>query len=196
MAKSSDWQNQETIEQEAERCLEEGEATLSTITAYQVAKRLGCSANPTIYKYFSAWKDRKKAEAAGPPIQIPVEFERGLATLFDRFKADYLSSTTAMLGSAMRTLDDSANLKVAEEQRARADEKAFSTDIFAQWEREAQEHDAARETIARLENELAECRAEKLRLEGRLEQIMADRTDAAEATEEADRGDDDGYRPF
>lgn len=196
MGNSSNQLSRNAFEQEADRCIKAGDATLSTITAYQVATRLGRNANSTAYKYFRAWKAQRLAAAAGPPIQIPAEFERGLASLFDRFKADYLSSTTEMMSSAMRKFDDSANLKVAEEQRGRAEDNAALAEILAGWELEEQEHQQARDVIDKLEADLLECRAEKLRLEGRLEQIMMDRAGAPEATDEADHGDDDGYRPF
>lgn len=191
MANSSSWLTQAAFDTQADRCIATGAVTLETITPYYVAQKLNRNANATVYRFFRDWKARKIAQAGGPPVQLPAELIAPLAMMADRFKAELMASNIALLGDAMRTIDADANLKVATARRALAEVEAFAESMLKAWEDDTTALGEAQVKIGSLERELSNCRTELARLDGRLQQIMADRAKAAEAGNEADGADDD-----
>lgn len=99
----------------------------------------------------------------------------------DRFKAEFMAVAIRTIGAAIHNLDEAANVKVAEATRARTEAEANAEALLDDWEKDSLALEEAKQRIAELDADLAECRTEKLRLEGRVQQIMAERERASQA---------------
>lgn len=186
--------DQQMVEREAELCLEDG-VPLHEITGYSIGKRLDRNANITIYKYLKIWKARKQAEAAGPLFRVSAEHEQALASLADKHKAEFMVQAIAIIADASRTNEAAANLKVAQKDQELRDEKAANEEILELWENDTTALTEALEEIATLRGANADLNGQVKHLEGRLQQVIADRA-AASVPSNSDNGDGDDFRPF
>jgi hypothetical protein len=84
MKNRNEWVRQPMVDKAANEFVAEGKQ-LGDITAYQVAKRLGCSPNSEIHKKFYDWQRRRQEEAGPSPVDVPssaeAEFEAALNRL-------------------------------------------------------------------------------------------------------------------
>lgn len=175
MANSNDWLTPEAFEEAAEHCLEEDGVSVSNISAYQVAKQLGRNANSTVYILFRAWKARKLEEEGGPPPQLAAELIAPLEETIDQFKAQLMAASVDLIGRAIKSIESAASFRVAEAHGLKAQAAAEAGEYLDKWSANEKSLSHAKDQIAALEVKLEGRRVEVARLEGRLNQMEADR---------------------
>ena len=170
MKKSCDWNRQPNVDKAADAILAEGKATLDTITAYQVAERLGGSANPSLYAKFRDWRARCQAQAGPVTVDVPPEVEATIRAIFTRLTADGVGACLGAVRAVGGSLDRVAMLRIGDADRRAERAEAETADVVAIGERIEQELSAATVRVAKLERALADARRRGDRLIGRLEQ--------------------------
>ncbi len=178
MKNSSSWIRQEDVNEAADRLLTktpDADANPDTITAYQVAKDLDCSPNTSIYRKFEIWKTSKLAERKACSIDLPAELTEGLALVFDRLKTQAMAELTTILRTVATSIDETANLKVAEAHRARHEAMAKVSELVDSWEKTEIERDQLAADLEACTSELAARTDEVNVLRGRLAQALEDR---------------------
>lgn len=180
MKNSSEWVRQPEVDQASDAILAGGQVTLDTITAYQVAARLGTAANPSLYAKFRDWRARSRAAAEPVTVDVPPEVEANIRAIFARLTNDGVGACLGAVRAVGGSLDRVAMLRVGDAERRADRAEAETADVVAIGERiEAALH-AATARIAELEQALADAQRREDRLTGRLDQREADLAAALE----------------
>jgi hypothetical protein len=85
---SSKWVRQPMVDKMADEIVAEGKFNLGTITGYQVADKLGCEPNSSVYSKFRDWRRRRQSEAGTATVEIPPEAEAEFRAILDRLTAE------------------------------------------------------------------------------------------------------------
>lgn len=174
MKPSSMWIRQPMVDEAGDAIVAEGKATLATITAYQVAARLECDANPSLYAKFRDWRARREAEAAPATIDVPPEIEAGIRGIFDRLSGEGIAACLDAVRTVGSNLDRAAMMRVTVAERRAEVAEAEVTTVLALGEKAEADLRAAEVRIGKLEKAVAEGQRREDRLTGRLEQREAD----------------------
>ncbi len=198
---SNEWKHQPDVDRAGDEILAEGKVTLDTITAYQVAGRLGRSANPVLYAKFRDWRARRQADAEPVTVDLPPEVEAEIRAIFDRLSTDGVNACLGAVRTVGSNLDRVAMLRVTFAERRADVAEAEVTTVLALGETAENERHAAMIRIGELEQALADAQRREDRLAGRLEQREVDlaaalqnrtRGDTSASTPPADSADCDG----
>jgi hypothetical protein len=180
MKPSSEWVRQPMVDEVADAIVAGGKVTLATITAYQVAAKLDCDANPSLYAKFRDWRARREAETAPATIDVPPEIEAGIRGIFDRLSGEGITACLDAVRTVGSNLDRVAMLRVTVAERRAEIAEAEVTTVLVLGEKAENELRAANIRIGELEQALAEAQRREDRLTGRLEQCEADLAAAPE----------------
>ncbi|URW74839.1 hypothetical protein M9980_09695 [Sphingomonas donggukensis] len=180
MKNSSEWNRQPNVDQAADAILAGGKVTLDTITAYQVAARLGTAANPSLYAKFRDWRARCRAAAEPVTVDVPPEVEANIRAIFTRLTDDGVGACLGAVRVVGGSLDRVAMLRVGDAERRADRAEAETADVVAVGERIEAELNVATARIAELEQALADAQRREDRLTGRLDQREADLAAALE----------------
>lgn len=198
---SSEWKHQTDVDRAGDEVLAEGKVTLETITGYQVAERLGRSANPVFYAKFRDWRARRRADVEPVTVDLPPEIEAEIRAIFDRLGTDGVNACLGAVRTVGSNIDRVAMLRVTVAKRRADVAEAEVTTVLALGETAENERRAAMIRIGELEQALADAQRREDRFARRLEQREVDlaaalrhrtRGDTSAATRPADNADCDG----
>jgi hypothetical protein len=169
MKNRNEWVRQPMVDKAANEFVAEGKQ-LGDITAYQVAKRLGCSPNSEIHKKFYDWQRRRQEEAGPSPVDVPssaeAEFEAALNRLTVEAKVVFSRSVRLIGGEINRT----KTLIVADAQHRCEVLEAQKAEMLEYWGKTEAALSTALNKIEEMEKTAAEAQRREDRLIGRLEQ--------------------------
>lgn len=169
MKNRNEWVRQPMVDKAASQFIAEGKS-FGDITAYQVAKRLGCSPNSEIHKKFYDWQQRRQEEAGPLAIDVPssaeAEFGAALSRLTVEANAVFVRSVRLVGGEMERA---KALVLADAERRCKAAE-AQKDEMLKCWSDTEAELSNALIKIEELENAAAEAQRREDHLTGRLQQ--------------------------
>ncbi len=180
MKTKEDWALQPVVDEACDAIIAEGQTTLDTINAGQVAKRLGCSANPSVYAKFRDWRARRRAEASAgnATVDVPPEVEAAIRGIFSRLSEDGVSACLSAVRTIGTSVDRAAQLHIAAaDRRVEAAEAEVDT-VLALGQQAETDLRAALIRIEELEQAVSDAQRREDRLAGRLEQVEASLAEA------------------
>lgn len=175
MTSSKDWVRQPLVDKIADEFVTEGKFTIDTLTAYQVAVRIGCSANPSVYEKFRDWRARRRQEqAASATTEVPPEAEAEFDELLGRVTGEAKTLFRRTIQTVGNDLDRSKTSRVIDAERRRDAAEAENDKILELWKKTEADLSAALIRIEELEQTVAAGLLREERLMGRLEQRAVD----------------------
>lgn len=175
MTSSKDWVRQPLVDKVADEFVAEGKFTIDTLTAYQVAVRIGCSANPSVYEKFRDWRARRRQEqAASVTTEVPPEAEAEFDELLGRVTGEAKAIFRRTIQTVGNGMDRSKTPRVIDAERRRDTAEAETDKILELWKKTEADLSAALLRIEELEKTVAEGLLREERLKGRIEQRTVD----------------------
>lgn len=174
MRDSKDWIRQPMVDEKADAIVAAGKHSVTEITAYQIAKGFGCSANPALHEKIRDWRRRRLDQAAASAITVPPKLEEELGDALDRMtaevKAVFLGMSERLRGDVERSLMP----RVVDAERRRDAADAETDQVLELCRKMEEEFSDALLKIDALEQAVLDGRIREERLAGRLEQRNAD----------------------
>lgn len=174
MRDSKDWTRQPMVDEKADAMVAAGKHSVTEVTAYQIAKGFGCSANPALHEKVRDWRRRRLDQAAASAITVPPKLEEELGDALDRMTADVKA---VFLGISERLRDDverSLMPRVVDAERRRDAADAETDQVLELCRKMEADFSDAVLKIDVLEQAVLDGRLREERLAGRLEQRNAD----------------------
>jgi len=107
MATKDEWVEQEEFDKSADEVLLEKGGDLKKVNANMIATRMGRKkANPTFYRLFDEWKQRKRVQAHLPPFVVQDKHREMLETVLVAVGTEISAEATYVAGFRTRDLQD------------------------------------------------------------------------------------------
>ncbi len=186
MKSSDEWVRQPVVDKAADEIVAARGCTPGEVTPYQVAKRLACEPNGSLYAKVRDWRQRQQDAMGLAAIDMPVGAEAGFRALLEQLTLQAVDHFVRTVRTVGGDLDRTAAMRVADAERRRVEAESGTAEVLDLCQKAEAELAAAIVRIGALEDALAQAQRREDVLRGRLEQRETDaaRHDTTAGSEE------------